>query len=216
MKEKMKPTIEQMDEYRQLCKNASSNEDLRRIDAFENEYDVFTQVYEENGRFGVKSACGEVLVPALFDDVAYTFADRYNWPIPVVNSGKIIFVVPDGKGTLFSEFEYDMVTFVDGYYILEKGDKKGLATGSGRVVIPTEMDELAMPFNELVWFRKGDKYGFAMVESNIFTDVIYDGYEILDDEYLEVELDGVKGYIDDNGYFTTDEDEKYFGIWCNL
>lgn len=41
MKEKMKPTIEQMDEYRQLCKNASSNEDLRRIDAFENEYDVF-------------------------------------------------------------------------------------------------------------------------------------------------------------------------------
>ena len=139
---------------------------------------MFTQVYEENGRFGVKSACGEVLVPALFDDVAYTFADRYNWPIPVVNSGKIIFVIPDGKGTLFTEFEYDMVTFVDGYYILEKGDKKGLATGSGRVVISTEMDELAMPFNELVWFRKGDKYGFAMVESNIFTDVIYDGYEI--------------------------------------
>jgi hypothetical protein len=32
---------------------------------------------------------------------------------------------------------------------------------------------------------------------------------------LEGIKDGVKGYVDSKGQFTTDEDERYFGAFCD-
>jgi hypothetical protein len=99
-----------------------------------------------NGRFGLKDACGEVLIPALFDDVLYTFADEYrNWVVPVLNDGKIAFVSPDGNGTLVTEFIYDSVNFLAGFYILISDDKQGIATINGQIVVPVEMDDLFEP-----------------------------------------------------------------------
>lgn len=65
---------------------------------------------------------------------------------PVVNGAKMALVASDGKGTLVSDFEYDSVHFVDGFYITIK--------------------------------------------------------------------DGVKGYIDSEGHFTQDEEEKFFNCAC--
>ena len=47
------------------------------------------------------------------------------------------------------------------------------------------------------------------------TEAVYDSHELGDDDYLEVVKDGVKGYIDAQGQFTTDEDERYFSAYCN-
>ena len=216
MSQKKNPTVEQMLEYRQLCNQIYTDNSHKAIQSFKEEYDVFTKVYEMNGRFGLKDACGEVLIPALFDDVLYTFADEYrNWVVPVLNDGKIAFVSPDGNGTLVSEFIYDSVNFLAGFYILISDDKQGIATINGQIVVPVEMDDLFEPFNDLLVFKKGDKFGFAMLNSALCTDAIYDSYEILDNEYLRVVRDNTIGYIDDKASFTTDEDKSFFNAMCN-
>ena len=38
----------------------------------------------------------------------------------------------------------------------------------------------------------------------------YEAYEMTETDYLQVIKDGETGYIDADGRFTTDEDERYF------
>ena len=112
-----------------------------------------------------------------------------------------------------SEFEYDSVHFTDGFYILIKEGKQGLADGCGQVLIPATMDKVYVPFNSLVVYENEGKYGFAMLGYDVYTETVYDDYDVID-ENLEVIKDGVKGYIDFEGNFTQDEDEKFFNCSC--
>ena len=211
MTQKKKPTPEQIYEYRKQCKSAVTNEDLRNLEAFASEYDTFTYVYEEDGKMGVKDAAGDVIVPAQFDDVAYTYADPFRGcAVPVLRSGKMALVRPDGKGTLLTEFIYDSVQFQDCFLFLVKDDKFGLATSGGHVVVPAEQDEVFLPMNDLVMFTKDGKNGFAMLGTDLITEAEYEAFEMTDTEYLQVVKDGVTGYIDADGHFTTDEDERFF------
>ena len=214
MTEKKIPTAAQMADYRHMCENAVLEANSTKITAFESEYDVFTKVFEENGKMGVKDATGEVLVPALFDDIVCTFTDSCRgFAVPVVNGAKMALVASDGKGTLVSDFEYDSVHFVDGFYITIKDGKQGLATCSGRVLVSAEMDKVYIPFNDLMVYEKDGKYGFSMVGYGVSTEAEYDDYDVTDDD-LEVIKDGVKGYIDSKGHFTQDEEEKFFNCAC--
>lgn len=215
MTEKKTPTATQMAEYRQWCKTAVLEADYKKISEFNEEYEVFTQVYVEGGKKGVKDAVGEVLIPALYDDVTYTFADSFrHMAVPVVRAGKLALAASDGKGTLLTDFEYDGIRFEEGYYYLFKDKKQGLAISGGNVVIPAEMDQVYVPWNELVVFEKDGKYGFAIIGSDFISEAVYEECEIDNDEYLQVRLEGVWGYIDENGQFTTDPDEKslYTGV----
>ena len=216
MQEKKTSTVEQVMEYRTWTSKLT-HESMAKISAFEQEYDVFTQAFEENGRYGVKDACGEVLVPAQFDDISCTFSDSYrHWAVPVVNEGKMALVASDGKGTLHTPFEYDKIHFYEGYYYLIKDDKMGLATVGGRILVPAAMDKVYEPFNDLIMFEKDGKYGFSMLGSDVLTEAIYDDYEVGDDEYLIVEKDGVRGYLDEEGHFTTESDDSFFYAGCCL
>ena len=88
MTEKKIPTVTQMKEYRQMRKTMNSQADYDKVLNFEQEYDVFTKVYSENGKLGVKDAIGEVLVPALFDEIGYTYADSCRgFAVPVIKDG---------------------------------------------------------------------------------------------------------------------------------
>ena len=211
MTEKKKPTLEQIQEYRKQCKTAVTERDFDAIEAFAQEYDVFTSVYEEGGKMGVKDAAGEILVPAIFDDIAYTYSDSLRgFIVPVVKDGKMALVKPDGKGTMVSDFIYDSVQFHDGFFFLEKEGKFGLATSAGHVVVPAEQDEVFVPINDLVVFTKDGKNGFAMLGTDLITEAEYEDFELTDTDCLKVIKDGVEGYVDCEGRFTEDEDERYF------
>ena len=218
MRELKTPTTEQIQQYRQACKTATIQSDLEKIEEFEKEYDVFTKEYEENGKRGIKDAAGEILVPAIFDDIAYTFTDRMrSIAVPVIKDGKMALVKPDGKGTLLTGFDYGHIVFDDYYYVLISGEKKGLATMGGNVIIPAEMDEIYTPCNDLAAFTKDGKFGFTMIGYNIITEPIYESYDIVTEwDYLQVVKDGVTGWIDESGNFTTDEDERFFNAACDL
>lgn len=214
--EKKTPTVEQVVEYRTWMSKLT-DESMEKITAFEREYDVFTKVYEEDGRYGVKDACGEVLVPALFDDIASTFMDECRrWAVPVVNGDKMGLVAPDGKGTLLIPFDYDKIHFYFGFFYLIKEGMMGLADVSGRILVPAEVDKVYEPFNDLIVFEKDDKYGFSMLGSDVLTEAIYEDYEVGDDEYLIVVKDGVRGYLDEEGRFTTESDDSFFYAGCCL
>ena len=211
MTEKKIPTVTQMKEYRQMRKTMTSQADYDKVLAFEQEYDVFTQVYSENGKLGVKDAIGEVLVPAIFDEIAYTYSDSCRgFAVPVIKDGKMALVAPDGKGTMLTEAIYDQIRFCDCSFILYKDGKQGLATGGGLVVVPAEMDEVFLPMNGLVVFTKDGKNGFAMSGTGLITEPEYDDFEITDGEYVKVFKNGEEGYIDEEGHFTTDEDMRFF------
>ena len=218
MTEKKIPTAQQMKEYRDLRGSMTTESDFEKVQAFENEYDIFTQVFTENGKMGVKDALGEVLVPAEYDEIGCTFADYCRgFAVPVVRDGKMALVSPDGKGTLKTGFDYDHIVFDDCYYVLVKDGKRGLATGGGDVIIPAEMDEIYTPFNDLAAFTKDKKFGFAMIGYDLITEPVYESYDIVgESDYLQVVKDGVTGYIDESGEFTTDEDERFFHAACDL
>ena len=217
MTEKKIPTVEQLNSFRQQVKTAVTSSDYDKLNAFIEEYDLYTKVFEENGKMGVKDAAGQILVPAEFDEVGYTFMDHFKpHAVPVLRDGKFALVAQDGKGTMLSGFEYDEIHYTsECCYILIKDGKKGMALSSGTVVIPAQMDQVYTPFNGLASFEKDGKSGFSMVYEGITTEAIYDDCDIEGDTYLEVVKDGVKGFIDSNGAFTTEEDEAYFGTFCD-
>lgn len=217
MTEKKIPTVEQLNSFRQQVKTAVTSSDYEKLNAFIEEYDLYTKVFEEKGKMGVKDAAGQILVPAEFDEVGYTFMDHFKpHAVPVLKDGKFALVAQDGKGMMLSGFEYDEIHYTtECCYILIKDGKKGMALSSGTVVIPAQMDQVYTPFNGLASFEKDGKSGFSMVYEGITTEAIYDDCDIEGDTYLEVVKDGVKGFIDSNGAFTTEEDEAYFGTFCN-
>ena len=92
----------------------------------------------------------------------------------------------------------------------------GLADVSGRILVPAEVDKVYEPFNDLIVFEKDDKYGFSMLGSDVLTEAIYEDYEVGDDEYLIVVKDGVRGYLDEEGRFTTESDDSFFYAGCCL
>ena len=66
MTEKKIPTVEQLNDFRQQVKTAVTSSDYDKLNAFIEEYDLYTKVFEENGKMGVKDAAGQILVPAEF------------------------------------------------------------------------------------------------------------------------------------------------------
>lgn len=217
MTEKKIPTVEQLNDFRHQVRTAVSAADCDKLNAFMEEYDIYTKVYEENGKVGVKDAAGQVLVPAGYEEVGYTFMDHSKpLAVPVLKDGKFALVAQDGKGTMLSDFEFDEIHYTpECCYILVKDGRKGLAMSDGTVVIPAQMDQVYTPFNGLASYEKDGKSGFSMIHEGITTEAVYDDCEIECDAYLEVVKDGVKGFIDSNGEFTTDENEAHFGSFCD-
>jgi hypothetical protein len=217
MTERKTPTVEQLNDFRNGVKTASTDADYDKLNAFIDEYDLYTQVYEENGKKGLKDAAGQVLVPAEYDEVGYTFEDHcMPKAVSVIKDGKFAFVAQDGKGTPLSDFVYDNIHFTPEFcYIIIKDGKEGIALSNGAVVIAPEMDEVSTPFNGLAVYKKDGKYGFSLVYEGLSTDPVYDDYDLGEDEYLKVSNKGTWGYIDGEGFFTRDEDERYFGAFFN-
>ena len=107
MTEKKIPTVEQLNDFRQLLKTASCDADYTKLNAFIEEYDLYTKVYEENGKMGVKDAAGQVLVPAVFDEVGYTFMDHFKpYAVPVVKDGVKGYVDSKGQFTTDEDERY--------------------------------------------------------------------------------------------------------------
>ena len=107
----------------------------------------YSEVFNgENGKMGVKLSNGEIVIPALYDEIAYTYHDYIaaKRPYVAIKDGKYGLVCPDGKGTELTPFVYEIIASVPEIpnhflYKKEKGKRFGIMAMGGREVTPCNL-----------------------------------------------------------------------------
>jgi hypothetical protein len=114
--------------------------DKRRIafylDRIKSKYVRFHEVYEENGKYGMKDYDGNVIVKPEYDFLrtCYVYVDDFvMMPIVAEKDGKLGLILPDGINTVVADFIYDNISLRDEYPYFEakKGRKKVLLNEKG-------------------------------------------------------------------------------------
>ena len=221
MNEKMVPTTEvvnqklailsQMNAALQDQNYEEANAKLALSKALNEKYNFFDQVFEENGKQGVKDITGKVLVPALFSD----FCETYHYdalrgkPLGALNEqGKCALVTTDGTGTTLTPFEYDAIhiSAYDNYYISRQGDKRGVIQPNGTVVVPCIIDEIWEPVNGITLFASNGKHGL-FTNWGTYVEPVYDEIEEKDEKPY-ARLGDTWGYLDIEGQFIAENDPE--------
>jgi hypothetical protein len=101
---------------------------LKRI---KEKYVQYHEVFEQDGKFGIKDHRGEVLISPQYDFLrtCYVYVDDLvTMPIIAQKNGKLGLVLPDRKDTVVADFIYDDIQLRDEppYFECFKGRKKVL------------------------------------------------------------------------------------------
>ena len=94
-------------------------------------YIQFHEVFEENGKFGIRDHKGRVLVHPLYDFLrtCYVYVDDLRtMPVIAQRDGKMGLILPDGKDTVEAPFIYDDISLRDEPPYFE-------ATKDGKIVL---------------------------------------------------------------------------------
>ncbi|MCF2645809.1 hypothetical protein I6E49_10980 [Prevotella stercorea] len=91
-------------------------------------YEQYHEVFEEDGRFGIKDHQGNILIPAHYDFLRtpYVYVDDLRTlPVIAQRDGKMGLILPDGKETVVADFIYDDISLRDEppYFEAWKGDE---------------------------------------------------------------------------------------------
>lgn len=94
-------------------------------------YEQYHEVFEEDGRFGIKDHQANILIPAHYDFLRtpYVYVDDLRTlPVIAQRDGKMGLILPDGKETVVADFIYDDISLRDEppYFEAWKGDEATL------------------------------------------------------------------------------------------
>lgn len=106
------------------------------LDRIKSKYVRFHEVYEENGKYGMKDYDGNVIVKPEYDFLrtCYVYVDDFvMMPVIAEKDGKLGLILPDGINTVVADFIYDNISLRDEYPYFEakKGRKKVLLNEKG-------------------------------------------------------------------------------------
>ena len=107
------------------------------LNRIKDKYLQYHDVYEENGRFGMKDCKGRVLLHPLYDFLrtCYVYVDDLkSLPVIAQKDGKMGLVMSDGFDTVVAPFAYDDISLRDEYPYFEatKEGVKGVIDRDGR------------------------------------------------------------------------------------
>lgn len=93
-------------------------------------YIQYHEVFEENGKFGIKDHQGNIMISPSYDFLraCYVYVDDLRlMPVIAEKDGKMGLILPDGKDTVVADFLYDDISLRDEYPYFEvvRGKEKG-------------------------------------------------------------------------------------------
>lgn len=108
------------------------------LNRLRDKYEQYHEVYEQDGRFGIRDHNGRVLIPARYDFLrwAYVYVDDLRTlPVIAQRDGRMGLVMPDGEGTVVAPFEYDDIALRDEppYYEATAGGESVYLDADGHV-----------------------------------------------------------------------------------
>ena len=183
-----------------------------------NRYSFFDQPFEENGLKGVKDVRGKVRVPALYKGFyqMYDYADVAHealsyCPMCAYNQHDICALVSaDGKGIPLTPFIYDAIRKnpYDSYFTTYRGNKQGLISAYGTVVVPCTMNFIYESLNGITSFEADGKFGLAT--EGVYIPPVYDALDVKRGR-IYVRKGDVWGYLDELGTFIDEFDVDTWG-----
>ena len=190
------------------------------------QYDWSDEVFEENGKKGVRNIKGEILVPAMYDEFAFTgFYYSHVVNVAAIKDGKMGLVKYDGTGTLVTDFEYSDIDLIPHtskvYAVKTDADPKHFALLiPGVMRTPFELDKYYEICDNNLFVDGDGKHGVYDISSGVYVAPEYDDIEFIDsgENYIFVK-DGVKGYLAlDKRFISLDDyenlsDEEYDKWW---
>jgi hypothetical protein len=108
------------------------------LNRVKDKYVRFHEVFEENGKFGIKDHSGNIIIPAEYDFLRspYVYVDDLRtMPVIAEKNGKLGLISNDGKNTVVADFIYDDIALRDQppYFEVKKGRKKYLMNYKGEI-----------------------------------------------------------------------------------
>jgi len=182
-----------------------------------NRFDWSTALFKEKGKYGLKTALGEVLLPVAFEDFMMLTSQMLKKGDLVVTQQNGLWgvIIADGMGTWQVEPSYDYVGYPNTLTHVCRDGKWGvLNVKTGKFLIPLECDMVYahsgfMFMNGVGSYEKDGKTGIIR-EDGSFTEAIFEDVVIDPEDLVRVKLNGQWGFIKEDGTFTTDEDDE---VW---
>ncbi len=220
---KIKATAEDLKTYKEFEERMNSldpvdnkrewEETAKAGNDFVDSRDWFTIVIEKDGKEGVMDLDGTVLVPPIFDKVAYTYSRLYtkaDMPVVVVNNGKFGIVRADGTGEMLLPCEHDYICLTDWqqFFLVYDNGKAMFVSLLGKQLTPQTVDAVRDELNEVFVLASGDKLGLYDFNNDLFIQPSYDNIDLGDgDEPVIAYKDGIAGYLSAiDGHFIPKEE----------
>lgn len=184
----------------------------QEYDELEQAYDWLDEVFEENGKKGLKNVKSEVVVPAIYDRFGmlepYYYASR---AVGAQRDGAMALVARDGQGTPLTAFEYHLIMplfMTPLYAVWKKDDLKHFALMvAGKVITPYEIENYYPSCNDATILEADGKMGMLYEPTLAYIKPEYDDIycEGIGSDYTFVK-DGVEGRITLDGRFISNDD----------
>lgn len=176
-------------------------------------YNWLDEVFEENGKKGMKNVKGEIVVPAIYDD--FSLPEPYflkSYEVGAVKDGKMALVKRDGTGTPVTDFEYHdlfRIPFSAVYIVCKSEDLKHSALMvCGKVFTPYEIESVSEVSNGLAAVYANDKKGLLVIDPDLiyispqYDDIYGDGAG----EDITFVKDGKEGRVTFDKRFVSNEE----------
>lgn len=178
---------------------------------------LYDKKFEQHGKKGIKDSWGRIIVPAIFEECeSCTYMDELhtdNSHVAVKKNGKWGLIKRNDYKHVVFPFIYNWIlSYFDGDYLVQIGNKYGLIASDGSERLPIEMDDIySRGFNDVIPFKKNSKFGFLFKDGSR-TEAVFDTFDERDGlEYELVCLNGKWGYLDKDLNFTTKRSQAAFG-----
>ena len=185
-----------------------------RIQQINTEYNWYDMPFEENRRIGIKDALGKVIVPAKFDDYVETYNLNFRRAsVAMELNGKDVLVKTDGSGEVLPGTECDAIVSMpfSHYFAMYKGGKFAIFAANGKMYVDFICTSCSDFSNGLAVYEADGKKGVIYTNGTVlpakFDEI--DSPEL--ESCLSVRVGDEWGFIDQDGNFTTDDEEAFWG-----